>query len=107
MSDTIPKVNDVARLRSILFDTLEDLKSNRIDVETAKAISETAQVIINSAKVEIEAVRVTGGQIATRFLTESQQVNQLENKTNLDGSGKEPAGYVHKMGSTAKINIYS
>ncbi len=106
MSDTIPKVNDVARLRSILFDTLEDLKSNRIDVETAKAISETAQVIINSAKVEIEAVRVTGGQIATRFLTESQQVNQSENKNDLVANGKAPSGYLHRMGGPAKTNIY-
>lgn len=99
MNEQPIQVNDVGRLRAILFETLDDLKSNRIDADKAKAISETAQVIINSAKVEIDAARITGKNIATNFLSESQ-LNPPK-KTITDQTEK-PAGYVHKMGGVAK-----
>ena len=95
--------NDVTRLRAILFETLDDLKSNRIDADKAKAISGTAQVIINSAKVEVEAARITGANMATKFFSESQLKPPQKNITD---HAKKPAGYVHKMGGVAKEPIY-
>ena len=53
--------NDIAELRSVLFDTLRNLKTGNMDIDRAKAIDETAQTIINSAKVEIDHMKVAGG----------------------------------------------
>lgn len=52
--------NDIAELRSHLFDTLRGLKNGEMDIDRAKAINDTAQTIINSAKVEVDFVRATG-----------------------------------------------
>lgn len=48
-------------LRESLFDALQMLKSGRLDVEKAKAISEMSQVIINTAKVEVDFIRANNG----------------------------------------------
>lgn len=77
--------NNVNDLRTILFDTLEQLKSNDnpMEIERAKAISDIAQTIINSAKVEIEHQKVTGATSSTGFIPqETKTVN----------------GYVHRIG---------
>lgn len=103
MSEQPIQVNDVGRLRAILFETLDDLKSNRIDSDKAKSISETAQVIINSAKVEIDAARITGKNMATNFFSESQLKPSQKNITD---QAPKPVGYVHKMGGVAKEPIY-
>lgn len=59
--------NNVNDLRTILFDTLEQLKDKDkpMEIERAKAISDIAQTIINSAKVEIEHQKVTGATSTT------------------------------------------
>lgn len=56
-------MNNIETLREHLFATLAALqdKTNPMDIERAKAVSDVAQVIINSAKVEVEHVKVTGG----------------------------------------------
>ncbi len=55
-------MNDIEKLREILFDTLQSLsdKKEPMDVERAKAISGAAQVIINSVKIEVDYIRATG-----------------------------------------------
>jgi hypothetical protein len=53
--------NDIAELRSALFETLRNLKSGDMDIDRAKAINETAQTIINSTKIEIDHMKVAGG----------------------------------------------
>lgn len=78
--------NNVNDLRTILFDTLEQLKDKDkpMEIERAKAISDIAQTIINSAKVEIEHQKVTGATSTTGFIPqESKPVNN---------------GYVHRIG---------
>lgn len=65
-------MSDIAKLREHLFETLEGLKNNSIDLDHAKAISETAQTIINSAKVEVDFMRVTGQQTTSGFITVQQ-----------------------------------
>ena len=47
-------------LREHLFDVIELLKTNKIEVEEAKAITQTAQTIINSAKVEVDFLKLRG-----------------------------------------------
>lgn len=41
-------------LRQTLFDSIEALKAGKMDVGTAKQISNTSQTIINSVKIELE-----------------------------------------------------
>lgn len=56
-------MNDIAELRSILFDALRRVndKQNPLELDRARATTEIAQTIINSAKAEIEFIRVAGG----------------------------------------------
>lgn len=57
-------------VRDHLFAALEGLrdKTNPMEIERAKAISEVAQTIINSAKVEVDYLRANGGAGGTGFL---------------------------------------
>jgi len=59
--------NDITELRSVLFDTLRDLRAGKIDATQARSINDTAQTLINSAKVEVEHLKVVGG-VGTGFV---------------------------------------
>jgi len=63
----------ITNLREQLFNTLSALqdKTNPMDIERAKAISEISQVIINSAKVEVDHMRVSGG-LGSGFMAENK-----------------------------------
>jgi ribosomal protein S3AE len=59
--------NDLTALRNHMFEVIERLKSNndpeaseceKMDVETAKAITNAAQSIIHSAKIEIDFLKL-------------------------------------------------
>lgn len=52
-----------ADLRETLFATLDALrdKTNPMDIDRAKAISDVAQTIINVAKVEVDYLKLNGG----------------------------------------------
>jgi hypothetical protein len=62
--------NDITELRSVLFDTLRDLRNKEatIDIERCSAINDIAQTIIQTAKVEVDHMRVTGGTSSSGFL---------------------------------------
>ncbi|MDQ2150096.1 hypothetical protein RBI22_15360 [Alcaligenaceae bacterium C4P045] len=51
----------IGDLRDAMFDTLDALKSGKITVDQAKAMSDIGQVIINSAKVEVDYIRANNG----------------------------------------------
>ena len=55
--------NKIEDLRSILFDTLRDLRDKKkpMEIERAKAVAEVAREIVNSAKVEVDHMKVAGG----------------------------------------------
>jgi len=61
------KNNDLTALRNHMFEVIERLKlandpdaddKEKMDVETAKAITNAAQSIIHSAKIEIELLKL-------------------------------------------------
>lgn len=60
--------NTINDLRTTLFDTLEQVKSGKMDPDRAKQICEIGQVIINSAKVEIDYAHKTGANVVSGFL---------------------------------------
>lgn len=63
-------MNDINELRTHLFETLRGLKdkTNPMDIDRAKAVSEVAKTIIDSARVEVEAMRLTGDDRGTGFI---------------------------------------
>lgn len=62
--------NNATELRSILFDTLRDLrnKNEPMDIERAKTISDVARTAISLAKTEVDHMKVTGQTTDSGFL---------------------------------------
>lgn len=67
-------MSDIKTLRQHLFDTLDDLRNNKIDIERARAIGDTAQTIINSAKVEVDYMKVSGQTVDSGFISTTPQL---------------------------------
>ena len=65
-------IND---LRTILFETMEDLKSGKIDVDRAKQIGNLGQVILNTAIVEVKYISESGGS-GTCFIMTDDMLTQ-------------------------------
>ena len=65
--------NKIEDLRNHLFETIEKLKDDEIDIDKARAISDIAQVIINSAKIEVDFLKAVGGE-GSPFFVETQQL---------------------------------
>lgn len=65
--------NTIESLRSTLFDTLQDVKSGKMEIERAKAICEISQTIVNTAKVEIDYAHKTGAKVASQFIEAPRQ----------------------------------
>jgi hypothetical protein len=53
--------NKIEDLRDHLFEIIEMLKEDDMQLDKAKAIADIAQVIINSAKVEVDMMKVVHG----------------------------------------------
>jgi hypothetical protein len=53
--------NKIEDLRDHLFEIIEMLKENDMEIDKAKAIADIAQVIVNSAKVEVDFIKVVHG----------------------------------------------
>jgi len=56
-----------------LFDTIDQVKEGKMDVEKAKAIKDIAQVIINSAKAEVDFLKNVNQTGNTGFIAASEQ----------------------------------
>lgn len=48
-------------LRAALFETLQAVKDNTMDLDRARSINEVGRTLIETAKVEVDYLRVTGG----------------------------------------------
>lgn len=66
-------IND---LRELLFETMQELKTGKISVEQAQAISGIGQVIVNSAKAEVAFIKETSSN-GTGFINDTP-VKKLE-----------------------------
>lgn len=58
----------IADLRTHLFDAIEGLKNNTLDLDKARAIADLGQTVINSAKVEVDFIKATGNTQGSGFL---------------------------------------
>jgi hypothetical protein len=94
--------NDIAALRSHLFNTLAALqdKENPMDIDRAKAVCEVGSVIIDSAKAEIDFARVNGS-VDTQFFHKPNGTAQISKRQ--DDDFDETPGKEHPLeGYTAK-----
>ena len=64
-------------LRSVIFDTIEDVRKGKLDAATAKAISELSQNVINSAKAEADYARATGQVVRSGLISTEQAAPPL------------------------------
>lgn len=71
--------NKISDLRNHLFETLERLKDNSLNLDQeitrAKGIREVAAVLIESAKVEVDFINAVGGN-GTGFIPQDKLLNQ-------------------------------
>lgn len=81
--------NDINALRSILFETLREVKAGSMDIDRAKAINETGRTIIDTAKAEVDYMRVTGSNSGTDFIPATS-------RPALPASGAEPTAHGEK-----------
>ena len=64
-------------LRSVIFDTIDDVRKGTIDAATAPAISELSQNVINSAKAEADYARATGQVVRSGLISTEQAAPPL------------------------------
>ena len=64
-------------LRSVIFDTIDDVRKGKLDAATAKAISELSQNVINSAKAEADYARATGQVVRSGLIRTEQAAPPL------------------------------
>lgn len=64
-------------LRSVIFDTIDDVRKGKLDAATAKAISELSQNVINSAKAEADYARATGQVVRSGLISTEQAAPTL------------------------------
>ena len=84
-------IND---LRTILFDTMDDLRSGKIDVERAKQIGSIGQVIVNSAIVEVKHIRESGG-IGSGFIESAPSTPAMARLSTLSEHEKTVNKYIN------------
>lgn len=61
-------MNNIEKLRTILFNTIIDVREKRVDLETAKSINSLCDTVIKTAAIEIEFMRVNNGTAGTSFM---------------------------------------
>ena len=64
-------------LRSMIFDTIDDVRKGKLDAATARAISELSQNVINSAKAEADYARATGQVVRSGLISTEQAAPPL------------------------------
>jgi hypothetical protein len=87
-------IND---LREELFEAMQQLRSGKITVDQANALSQIGQVIVNSAKAEVAYLKETSG-TGTGFISDVTPVKKLNRPpAEYTNSGHEKA--MKKYGS--------
>lgn len=72
--------NNISALRTTLFDTLQAVKSDEMDIDRARAVSDIAQTIINTAKAEIDYAKATGAAVHSSLIETSPDLPRLAGK---------------------------
>ena len=62
----------ISDLRSVLFETLQQVKSGSMELDRAKTVSEVAQTIINTARIEVDYAKATGADVSSGFIEQQR-----------------------------------
>ena len=73
-------IND---LRTTLFETIQDVRSGKIDKDHAKLVVDIGQVLVNTAKVEVDFIKATGETNGTGFVAITNETEVIENTNKL------------------------
>ena len=73
------KRNNIGDLRTHLFESLELLKSGKLEIEKAKAIADIGRVIIESARAELEFLKLKGGD-GTGFIENTSTIEDVKHE---------------------------
>jgi len=67
--------NDITELRSVLFDTLRDLRNKEatVDLDRVRIINDIAKTVSDTAKIEVDYARVTGAVLTSGFLPDLEK----------------------------------
>jgi hypothetical protein len=84
------KMNNAQTLYDSLFQTLQEVKSGKMPVEQAKAITQVSQTILNVARVEIDYAAQTKNASKSAFFSDG--VKTINQKPEVDDISK-PATY--------------
>jgi hypothetical protein len=72
--------NNLETLRSLLFETLRDVKDGKMDLDRARGVNEIAKTLVDTAKVEVDFVRATDG-TESSFIVGDSPAPQLPGRT--------------------------
>lgn len=66
--------NDITELRQLLFETIRDVRANKIKPDEARIVSQVATVLVESAKAEVKYMEVTGDAKSLGFFPSGNQL---------------------------------
>lgn len=75
-------MNNLTELNEILFQTLRDVKDDKIDIKKAQSITNVSNSIIQNAKTQLQAYKLTNGNASVDAFIEvsENQSKQLPEK---------------------------
>ena len=82
-------MSDSNTLRKYLFDTMKDLRENKISVAAANAVAANGQVIINSVKLELDARKMAGVKHLPAFISQKSEPAEALTEKEREVAGKE------------------
>lgn len=82
-------MKDINDLRATLFETMQDVRSGKVDRDHAKLVADLGQVLVNTAKVEVDFIKATGETGGTGFVAIT---NEAGGTQVIEGADKLPDG---------------
>lgn len=79
-------MKDITDLRETLFETIELVKSGKLDLKQANAIANLGSVIVSTAKAEAQFIKESGG-VGTGFIASEKQKKLERPKAEYSNTG--------------------
>lgn len=97
--------NNLDTLNAALFDTLEKLQTNNIEIATARAIVDTSNAITKNASLQLQAFKLTKGQISAPKLLTQKKVFSTKDTKDIHAQKTEFAKHLGYKGVVEAIGV--